>query len=148
MNWGSTRLCFAFVYKAYEPVSSQTRYKKGKFSSSQTIQICFPSHQVGQVLIQYQLPLGLSLFSGLPTAPGTRLRQVLGCYCLLRAPHQLCSRGTSLVIQQLGIHLPIQGTWIWSLVWELRSQQQGKETYKQQQRPSTVKKKNKYLQEA
>ena len=25
---------------------------------------------------------------------------------------------TSLVVQWLGIHLPMQGTWVWSLVWE------------------------------
>ena len=26
--------------------------------------------------------------------------------------------GTSLVVQWLRIHLPMQGTWVWSLVWE------------------------------
>ena len=29
--------------------------------------------------------------------------------------------GTSLVVQWLRIHLPMQGTQVWSLVWELRS---------------------------
>ena len=32
--------------------------------------------------------------------------------------HSIANKGTSLVVQRLKIHLPMQGTWVRSLVWE------------------------------
>ena len=49
------------------------------------------------------------------------------CLCLwgpeqsLSTPVSRSISGTSLVIQWLGLHLPMQGVWVQSLIWELRS---------------------------
>ena len=64
---------------------------------------------------------------------------------------KLTGQGTSLVVQWLRICLPMQGTWVSSLVWELRSHMAQevslcapkREASGQQQRPTAAKKKNK-----